>query len=285
MLKRPARVAAIHDLSGFGRCSLTVILPLLSVMGVQAVPVPTAVLSTHTGGFQNIVTRDLSDYIIPALEQYKKEKIGFECIYTGFLASEKQIDDCLKFMEAYPEAVVFVDPVMGDHGKMYRTYTKAMCERMRELVHKADIITPNPTEMSLLLNEPYDPRPLTHQQFKTKLLRLSELGPSTVIVTGVELADINNVGYDREHNTFWRVKCSYVPVSYPGTGDIFASIVVASVLKGDSLPIAMERATRFLELAIKTTFSYSTDTRYGVLLEQSLPWLCKEQILDHYEVL
>ena len=229
----------------------------------------------------------MSDYIIPALEQYKKENIDFECVYTGFLASEKQIDDCLQFMKIYPQAMIFVDPVMGDHGKMYRTYTKQMCERMRELVHKADIITPNPTEMSLLLNEPYDPRPLTHQEFKTKLLRLSELGPSTVVVTGVELADmtINNVGYDREHNTFWRVKCSYVPVSYPGTGDIFASIMVASMLKGDSLPIAMERATRFLELAIKTTFSYSTDPRFGVLLEQSLPWLCKEQILDHYEVL
>ena len=100
MLKRPARVAAIHDLSGFGRCSLTVILPLLSVMGVQAVPVPTAVLSTHTGGFQDIAVRDLSDYIVPALEQYKKEKIGFECIYTGFLASEQQIDDCIRFMDA-----------------------------------------------------------------------------------------------------------------------------------------------------------------------------------------
>ena len=287
MLKRPARVAAIHDLSGFGRCSLTVILPLLSVMGVQAVPVPTAVLSTHTGGFQDIAVRDLSDYIVPALEQYKKEKIGFECIYTGFLASEQQIDDCIRFMDAYPEAMAFVDPVMGDHGKMYRTYTPQLCARMRELVRRANIITPNTTEMILLLNEPYCPEPLTHQEFKTKLLKLSELGPSTVIVTGVELADmtINNVGYDREHNTFWRVKCSYVPVNYPGTGDIFAGIVVGSILKGDSLPIAMERATRFLELAIKTTFSYSTDPRYGVLLEQTLPWLCKEQVLDHYEVL
>lgn len=287
MLKRPPRVAAIHDLSGFGRCSLTVVLPLLSVMGVQAVPIPTAVLSTHTGGFQNIVYRDLSDYILPTLDQYKKEKLNFECIYTGFLGSERQIDDCIRFMESYPDAVVFVDPVMGDHGKRYKTYTPQMCERMRELVRRADVITPNPTEMSLLLNEPYDPRPLTHQQFKTKLLKLSDLGPSTVIVTGVELADmtINNIGYDKEHNTFWRVQCSYVPVSYPGTGDVFASIVVASMLKGDSLPIAMERATRFLELAIKTTFSYSTDPRYGILLESTLPWLCKEQVLDHYEVL
>ena len=285
MRKRPPRVAAIHDLSGFGRCSLSVILPLLSVMGVQAVPVPTAVLSTHTGGFQNIVSRDLSDYIIPALEQYRKESIDFECVYTGFLASERQIDDCLRFMEAYPDAVRFVDPVMGDNGKLYRTYTPALCARMRELVRRADIITPNPTEMCLLLGEPYEPRPMTRQEAKTHLLRLSELGPSTVIVTGMELADmsIHNLGYDREHNTFWRVACSYVPVHYPGTGDIFSGIVVGSLLNGDSLPIAMERATRFLELTIKTTFSYNTDPRFGVLLEQTLPWLCREQVLDQYE--
>lgn len=286
MLKRPTRVVAIHDLSGFGRCSLSVILPLLSVMGIQPVAVPTAVLSTHTGGFDDIVFRDLSSYIVPALEHYKKEKINFECIYTGFLGSDKQIDDCLQFISAYPNALVLVDPVMGDHGKLYKTYDHQMCSRMKELVRRADIITPNPTEMSLLLGEPYDPRPMGHQAFKTKLLKLSELGPSIVIVTGVELSDmtINNIGYDRENNAFWRVKCSYVPVSYPGTGDIFASIVVSAILQGDSLPIAMERATRFLELAIKTTFSYGTDTRYGVLLEPSLPWLCKEQVLDKYEI-
>lgn len=287
MLKRPSRVAAIHDLSGFGRCSLSVISPILSVMGLQSVSIPTAVLSTHTGGFSDVVFRDLSDYIEPALKHYKKEKINFECIYTGFLGSEQQIGHCLRFIEEYPEALVLVDPVMGDHGKRYKTYTEQMCTRMRELVKKADIITPNPTEMSLLLGEPYSPVPLDHQQLKTKLLKLSDMGPDIVIVTGVEMADmtINNIGYDRQRNAFWRVKCSYMPVTYPGTGDIFSSIVVGGLLTGDSLPIAIERATRFLELAIKRTFSYGTDSRYGVMLESTLSWLCEEQILDKYEIL
>lgn len=287
MLKRTSRVAAIHDLSGFGRCSLSVISPVLSVMGIQCVPVPTAVLSTHTGGFSDVVFRDLSDYIEPALEHYKREKIDFECIYTGFLGSEQQIDHCLRFIEEYPEALVLVDPVMGDDGRRYKTYTEQMCSRMRELVRKADIITPNPTELSLLLGEEYNPIPLSHQQMKTKLLKLSDMGPSIVMVTGVQLADmtINNIGYDRERNAFWRVRCSYMPVNYPGTGDVFASIVVGGILTGDSLPIAMERATRFLELAIKRTFSYGTDPRFGVMLEASLPWLCEEQILDKYEIL
>ncbi|MGI5957866.1 MAG: pyridoxamine kinase [Massiliimalia sp.] len=286
MLQRPSRVAAIHDLSGFGRCSLSVISPILSVMGIQPVPVPTAVLSTHTGGFHDVVFRDLSDYILPALHQYQAEHLEFECIYTGFLGSQEQIGHCLDFIAAYPNALTLVDPVMGDHGERYKTYTPSMCDCMRQLVKKANVITPNPTEMHLLLGQEYDPRPLPHQKLKTNLLKLSEMGPDTVIVTGVELADmtVNNIGYDRKRGAFWRVKCSYMPVSYPGTGDIFASVVVGSLLKGDSLPIAMERATRFLELAIKRTFSYSTDRRFGVMLEPNLSWLAQEQVLDQYEV-
>ena len=129
--------------------------------------------------------------------------------------------------------------------------------------------------------------PLTAQQYKTKLLRLSELGPKQVIITGAQLADhtMNNIGYDRDTGSFWRVRFENVPVGYPGTGDLFASVIVGGLLKGDSLPIAMERATRFLELTIKTTFSYSSDPRFGVMLENTLPWLSEKQILDGYEIL
>ncbi len=124
MLMRPPRVAAIHDLSGFGRCSLSVILPVLSVMGIQVVPLTTALLSTHTGGFSNVVIQDLTGYIPKAVAQYRKENIAFECIYTGFLSSEQQFDDCLEVLDAYPQAMAVVDPVMGDHGRIYRTYTE-----------------------------------------------------------------------------------------------------------------------------------------------------------------
>lgn len=287
MKNRPSRVAAIHDLSGFGRCSLSVIVPILSVMGVQTVSIPTAVFSTHTGGFHEVVVRDLSDYIEPALAHYLSEKIEFEAIYTGFLGSESQIDHCLSFINAYPKAYVVVDPVMGDNGKVYRTYTQQMCTRMKELVHRANIITPNLTEVSILLGEPYDTAPLTTQACKTKLLKLSERGPETVVITGVSLADMttSNVGYDRKTNSFWRVKCHLVPVNYPGTGDIFASILVGALLEGDSLPMAMERATCFLELAIKSTFSYGTDPRFGVMFEPMLSWLSEKQLPDRYEIL
>lgn len=280
-------VAAIHDLSGFGRCSLSVISPVLSVMGIQSVAVPTAVLSTHTGGFGDVIMQDLTDYIPKTLEHYRKIGIGFDCIYTGFLGSQAQIGHCLEFLEAYPEALAVVDPVMGDGGRAYRTYTAKMCASVVELVRKADLITPNKTEMYILLKKEYNPAPLTHAEARSCLARLSELGPSQVIVTGVELADmtINNIAYDRETNRYWRVVCSYVPQNYPGTGDVFASIVVGGILNGDSLAIAIERATRFLELAIKATYSYGTDPKQGILLERHLSWLAERHSFGGYESL
>lgn len=283
-LQRPSRVAAIHDLSGFGRCSLTVILPLLSAMGVQVCPVPTAVLSSHTGGLLDPVFRDLTDYIEPCLQHYQQLGIDFECVYSGFLGSEDQIGHCLDFFHAYPDALTVVDPVMGDHGKAYRTCNESIQSGMKRLVRAADIITPNVTECSILLSQDYSAQPLTHSQAKSMLVRLSEFGPKIVVITGASLATgkIANLGYDREKNAFWSIECEYVPVSYPGTGDAFASILVGGLLIGDSLPMAIERATRFLEVAIKTTYSYSSDTRYGIMLEKVLPELMRGDILHGY---
>lgn len=286
-MNRPLRVAAIHDLAGFGRCSLSVILPVLSSMGVQVCPVPTAILSTHTGGLGEVVIRDLTDYISPCLAHYKRLEVEFECIYSGFLGSEAQVDHCLEFFAAYPDALAVVDPVMGDHGKAYKTYTSKMQARMSELVKVADVITPNVTEACILLSEEYNHTPITRAQAKSMLVRLSELGPKYVVITGVSLAsgEMANVGYDRERNAFWMVGCDYVPVSYPGTGDIYAAVLTGAFLGGDSLPIAMDRATRFVELAIKTTFSYGTDSRHGVMLEKALEWLGHDTVLKDYQIL
>lgn len=287
MLNRPQRVAAIHDLSGFGRCSLSVILPVMSAMGVQVCPVPTAVFSSHTGGLGEVVMRDLTDFISPALEHYRRLELDFECVYSGFLGSQEQIDCCLRFYEAYPEALAVVDPVMGDHGKPYRTYTAVMRERMQELVRVADIITPNLTEAAMLLGEEYRRVPLTSAQAKSLLARLSEKGPNAVVITGVELASgvMANIGYDRGRNAYWYTACEYVPVSYPGAGDIFAAVLTGSLMTGDSLPMAINRATKFIEIAIKTTFSYGTDTRHGVMLETALPYLTQRDILDGFQIL
>lgn len=284
---RPPRVAAIHDLSGFGRCSLTVIIPVLSAMGVQVCPVPTAILSTHTGGLGDCVIRDLTDFIAPTLEHYQKIKLNFECVYSGFLGSIDQIDLCLQFFSSYPSALAVVDPVMGDHGKPYRTVSDPMRRRMGELVRVADIITPNVTEACILLGKEYEAEPLTASGAKSMLARLGEMGPSMVVITGVHLADgsLSNIGYDRQRGAYWRVNCDYVPASYTGTGDTFASVLIGGLLTGDSLPIAMSRATTFLELAVKITYSYNTDARHGVMLEKCLRWLTENAPAGNYHIL
>ena len=287
MKERPQRVAAIHDLSGFGRCSLSVILPVLSAMGVQVCPVPTAVLSSHTGGFGEVVLRDLTEYINPALDHYKRLGIEFECVYSGFLSSASQIDHCIEFFSAYPEALAVVDPVMGDHGKPYRTITDDMRSRMAEMVSHADVITPNLTEACMLLGSEYIHQPLTASQAKSMLARLGERGPERVVITGVTLAtgEFANVGYDRRHNAYWKATSDFIPASYPGTGDIFAAVLTGSLITGDSLPMAMERATRYVELTIKTTFGYSSDPREGVMLERTLEWLTHKEVPRGYQPL
>ena len=287
MEKRPARVAAIHDLSGFGRCSISVILPVLSAMGVQVCPVPTAVLSSHTGGLGDPVIRDLTDYIEPALRNYQSLGVEFEAVYTGFLGSGEQVDCCLEFFKAYPKALKIVDPVMGDNGRPYRTCTPELRCRMSELAAAADIITPNITEAAMLLEESYPAAPLTRSEAKSMLLRLSHMGPKRVVITGAELAQggLASLGYDGENGSFWYVPCEYIPVHYPGCGDIYASVLLGAELSGASLPIAMARAAAFTELCVKTTYSYGSDPRYGVMLESVLGSLLKNEVTGAFRAL
>ena len=154
--------------------------------------------------------------------------IEFECIYTGWLGSSEQVDICLDYFKSYPDALAVVDPVLGDHGKPYRTSTSDQIARMSELVAVADVITPNLTEAALLLGEEYPSAPLRQQEARRLLSRLATSGHDMLVITGVDMADdhIANIGYDREQGQYWRVDCNYVPTSYPGTGDIFASVLV-----------------------------------------------------------
>ncbi len=281
------KVCAIHDLSGVGRCSLSVILPAMSVMGIQVCPVPTAILSTHTNGFGDVVLNDLTEYMPQALAHYQRADVDFDCIYSGFLASSDQVDHCLEFFNAYPDALKVVDPVMGDNGKRYRTYTDELCKRMSELVSAADIITPNLTEASILLGEQYPVSPLTVYEVKSILAKLSAKGPKTVVITSVLMADgtMCNVGYDSRNNAYWRVTCDMIPKHYPGTGDLFASVLTGGLILGDSLPIAMSRATSFCEHTIKTTFGYGADPREGVMIEKCLPMLTDNRSYTDYHAI
>ncbi len=284
MYRKTLKVAAIHDLSGIGRCSLSVILPTLSAQGIQVCAVPTAILSAHTNGFGDIVMHDLTDYISPALEHYVNLKYNFDCVYSGFLASAEQIDHCLDFFSSYKNSLKVVDPVMADHGKAYKTCTKDLQDGMKKLVKIADIITPNLTEASILLGENPAISELSSQEMKSYLVRLSELGPKIVVITSVYSdGSTYNIGYEQSTSKFWKISYKHINASYPGTGDVFAAVLTGSILRGDSLPIAMNRATEFLEIAIKTTHSYSTDNRDGIMLESCLGFLISNPTLCDYE--
>lgn len=283
------RLAAIHDLSGFGRASLTVIIPILSTLGIQVCPVPTAILSTHTGGFKGYKYIDLTEHLEDYINHWEKLNLKFEGIYSGFLGSVHQIDIVSNFIEKFKqdEQLVVIDPVMGDDGKTYGPIGKDMINRMQDFIKMADIITPNMTEAAFLLDVDY-PATIDQERIKRYLVELSERGPRTVIITSVPFKDIKGktsvVAYHRDDGRFWKIDCDYIPTHFPGTGDAFTSVVVGSMLQGDSLPLALDRAVQFVSTAVRTTYGYKFPNREGVLLERVLDNL-KAPVLSHsYEI-
>lgn len=271
------KVAAIHDLSGFGRASLTVIIPILSRMGIQVCPLPTAVLSTHSK-YSNFHFVDLTDHLQPMIDHWKSLRVNFNAIYSGFLGSHRQIAIVRDFIDDFrqQEQLVVVDPVLGDDGRIYTPLSVDHVKEMRTLIQKADVITPNLTEASLLLERPF-PKDVTNQQIKEWILELSDRGPSIVIVTSVpeehNRGITSVIAYNRKDERFWKVSVNYLPANYPGTGDAFASVITGSLLTGDSLPIAMDRAVRFTSMGVRATFGYDYDPDQGILLERILDTL------------
>ena len=263
------KVAAIHDLSGFGRSSLTSIIPILSSMKVQVCPVPTAVLSSHTGGFEGYSFLDLTDYMEQHIAHWKSLNLEFDCIYSGFLGSPKQMKIVADFIDffGHKNNLTVVDPVLGDNGKLYGTMNNEMVEEMKKLISKADIITPNFTEVTFLLNKPYK----------------KEISEAEVKEWLVELANV--IAYDKENDVFWKVSCKYIPASYPGTGDAYTSVVIGSLLQGDSLPIAIERGVQFITQCILASYGFKYPNREGVLLERMLDVLKMPTISNSYELL
>ena len=286
------KVAAIHDLSGYGRSSLTSIIPILSSMKLQVCPVPTAVLSTHTGGFEGFSFLDLTDYMEQHIAHWKKLGLEFDCIYSGFLGSPRQIKIVADFVDffGHKNNLTVIDPVLGDNGRLYGTMGKEMVEEMKKLIGKADIITPNFTEVTFLLDKEYK-KEISETEIKEWLIELAALGPKIVIATSVPDEDshstdrkTNVVAYDRENNVFWKVSCKYIPASYPGTGDAYTSVVIGSLLQGDSLPIAIERGVQFITQCILASYGFKYPNREGVLLERMLDVLKMPTISSSYDI-
>ena len=268
------RIAAVHDLSGFGRVSLTVVIPVLSSMGFQVCPLPTAVLSSHTQ-YPQFSILDLTDEMPRIIAEWKKLDIQFDAFYTGYLGSPRQVQIVSDFIDDFrqPDDLVVVDPVLGDNGRLYTNFDESMIREMRHLAAKADVITPNLTELFYLMDKPYK-ADNTDEELKTYLRLLSDAGPQVVIITSVpvhgESHKTSVYAYNRSGNRFWKITCPYLPAHYPGTGDTFTSVITGALLQGDSLPIALDRATQFILQGIRATFGYEYDNREGILLEKVL---------------
>ena len=278
------RVAAVHDLSCFGRCSLTIVMPTLSAMGLQCCPVPTALLSTHTGGFSGNTFLDLSDEMAAITTHWQDLKLGFDGIYTGFLGSRRQIGLTESLIRTFrrKRTLVVIDPVMGDNGKPYRTYTPELCQGVQELSRLADVIVPNRTEAAILLGKAYDEVTLDREEDCQQWVKeLSLKGRRSVVLTGVSLAPdrIGAACFDRETGDVEIVSAPRVEGSFHGTGDIFASVLTGGLVRGMDLPTAAALAADFTALCARRTAEQANPEREGVDFEPLL-WQLGEKLAE-----
>ncbi len=291
----PARILSVHDLSCVGRCALTVISPTLSAMGYQVIPLPTALLSSHTGGFEDLHFRDLSEDMHAVLDHFDRLDLRFRAVYTGFLGSEGQIrtvEELIARFGARPDEngekpLILIDPVMGDDGRLYSTYTKSLCDGIRALSHHAHVLTPNLTEACILTEAPYlDTATLPKaeaERFVGALLnRLGEMYSARTVITGIRLSDgsISNVGNREDGSVFW-VTHQNRHISYPGTGDIFASVLLGRLLSGNTLEASTAAAADFVETVIRASEGNGVPVRFGVSLEPELWRLCPGKAFSH----
>jgi pyridoxine kinase len=272
---RQKRLAAVHDISCFGRCSLTVALPIISAAGIEVSCVPTAILSTHTGGFTDYAYRDLTGDMPLIIAHWEKLALEFDAIYTGYLGSFAQIDIVADMFDklAGEATVIVVDPVMADNGKLYPAFSGEFPAGMRKLCSKADIIVPNMTEASLLLGEPYKEGPYTERYIDGVVKRLMGIGPQRIVLTGVYFDDeLLGVAYRDGRRAQTRYMMSpKIPGNYHGTGDVFASALTAGAVKGLSLEASVRAAVDLTIGSIDITHNAGTDVRYGVNFEACLP--------------
>lgn len=274
----PKKAVAIHDISGFGKCSLTVALPILSAAGVETSVIPTAVLSTHTGGIEGFTYRDLTDDLPAFANHWKSLGLTFDALYSGFLGSFKQIEIISHiFDQLKPEnGIILVDPVMADHGKLYSIFPSDFPEGMKKLCAKADIIVPNITEALLLVGKPYREGPYSEEFIIDLLKDLSGLGPQNVVLTGVFFDEVMLGAAAYESGKVDFILSERIPDAYHGTGDVFGSALLGALLNGFDLRESTKIAVDFTTASIQRTYEAKTDHRFGVLFEQEIPHFLRD---------
>lgn len=272
------RIVTIQDISCVGKCSLTVAIPIISSMGIETAAIPTAVLSTHTA-FKEFTYRDLSKDLPKIQKHWERENFKFDAIYTGYLGSIEQIDMLEDFFESFKTEnnFIFIDPVMGDNGKLYTGFDKAFTLRMKKMCSKADIIVPNLTEATSMLEIEYKEK-YKEEYIKDILIKLSNLGPKKVILTGVSFKEneIGVISYNKESKKFFSCFKEKIDVKYHGTGDIFASTLVGSLVNNCSLEESLKISVDYVWECINVTYIEKQENAYGTDFEKVLPKLIEK---------
>lgn len=271
-MRRQKRIALINDITGFGRCSIAVGLPLISALKVQACPLPTAILSAHTG-FPLHYMDDYTDRMRDYMENWQELDIEFDGICTGFLGSADQINIVIDFLEIFKtdKTMIMIDPVMGDHGKLYASYTPEMCREMKRLLQYADVVTPNLTETCNLLDIPYPKGGQTEMAELTAMAQaLCAKGPNKVVITGLSQGDVlDNFVYEKGKASKV-VSVKKIGGDRSGTGDAFSAIVAGSLVKGEGLTEAVEKAANFISKSLAYTVSLDLPWNHGICFEEYL---------------
>ena len=269
------RILTIQDISCFGKCSLTVALPLLSAMGIETVILPTAVLSTHTL-FKGFTCKDLSDQLKPVTDHWKQEGIAFDAVCTGYLGTEEEIDTVIGIIRDFRKenTLVFVDPAMGDNGKLYPAFDAHYARKNADLCAVADIADPNLTEAAFLTGLPYRDN-YAENEIREMLLALADLGTKMPILTGVSLSEgkTGAMGYDAKTKTFFHYQNERIPAAYHGTGDIFSSVLAGAFVLGIGRTDALKIAADYTALTIAETLKSPENPWYGVDFEKTIPFL------------
>ncbi len=271
---RQKKIAVINDISGFGRCSIAVSMPIISAMKVQCCPVPTSIFSNHTG-FPEFFFDDYTEKMQQYIDNWKKLHLEFHGIQTGFLGSERQIEIVKQFIEDFctPHTVVIIDPVMGDHGKTYPTYTPELCQSMKQLVAYADILTPNLTEACILTDTPFHEGHWTMKELEQLAQQLAAQGPEKIVITGVpQKKYVSNLVYE-QGGTPKLLRTLRIGSERSGTGDVFSSIVAADAVNHVPFEESVRKASRFIKKCILRSIELGLPKTDGVCFEEFLTTL------------
>jgi pyridoxine kinase len=275
-MKKQKNALAVHDISCVGRCSLTVALPILSAAGIETSVLPTAVLSTHTGGFTGYTYRDLTEDVLPISDHWATMDLKFDAIYSGYLGSIEQVDLVLKLIERHAAegCIALVDPVMADNGKLYAGFAESFPAEMKRLCAASDIMCPNITEACLMLGEEYKDGPYTKEYIEGLVHRLSDIGGNRVVLTGVCFDDklLGAAAYDPKDGKIDYAFAEWIPGYLHGTGDVFGSALLGALLRGKTLSEASEIAVKYTRETIAVTFASETELRMGPCFELTLPY-------------